>query len=97
MEKYLRSVFEEVLNTFDFEKSEMIMNFLGWKWYGNDYTPSVNEIRKCVKELFEQCLNSFIENDVLDAVSWSSGGYEVRISSRLDVSIKFIAVQSFSY
>jgi len=66
-----------ILNDFNFEKVEKVMEFLNWKWVdggvpGNfEYQPKIADL----KEVASLCLNNVI-NSADDEHSCSIGGFE---------------------
>ena len=63
---------KNTLKNFDFEKVSRVMNFLDWKYFGDDHPPTPESLKKDLKRL----LHKILEEDDSNAIS--CGGFIVR-------------------
>ena len=70
------------LGELDFGKIQSVMDFLGWKWNGQDRAPSISEIATVAKACMIQAWES--ESDVCNM-----GGFEAEIIEGV-ISIRFV-------
>ena len=78
----------EVLESFNFELCEGVMNYLDWKWLDNVNTPTKPEIAIHILECMTYCWDSFKEHleeegeqylDKPQRVESSCGGYDITL------------------
>ena len=78
---------------FNFTTVYDTMNYLGWTWRGEEFSPSQDEMIYMVeRELFEYALKSFKN----ETITVSSGGFTVRIFENGRVQIQFVVESSQS-
>lgn len=73
----LQDHIDEVMDEFDFEEVQQVMEFLDWKWVSaEEGVPRVGELRKQVRSLMEQCHQQALKN----MADWNvgTGGFTVR-------------------
>lgn len=92
LEYKVRDNFSEALERFNFAKVYRVMDYLNWRWRGDNHAPSLVQMIEMVKELFECAIKDFEET-----VCTSSGGFRVRIYEKGSVEIQFVVTESFSY
>lgn len=91
IEYKIRDNFSEALERFDFEKVYRVMDYLNWRWGGDNHAPSLVQMIEMVKELFECAIKDFKET-----LCVSSGGFRVRIYEKGRVEIQFVVGESYS-
>ena len=68
---------DEIMDWFDFERVRKTMNALDWKWMDNPESPTVQELKQKVRELFWSCYDRKADFS-------SIGGFKVRIDYEED-------------
>lgn len=83
---------EELLEEFEFNKVAQIMYQLDWTWYGEEYPPTIEEMKKCVRSLYESIRTRILENIHCFC---ATGGFNLTFNPDEDQELKltFEAVQ----
>ena len=89
----------EVLENFDFDKVQMVMDFLNWKWIDTNGTfaiPSYYRMIEMAKDLLYHCKNN--ENET---VTISTGGFVAHKNKDKDgenvYSLSFVICESSNF
>ena len=61
---YYRTKLQELLNSFDFEKVNIIMDALDWTWAGVCGTPGKEDMIPVIKQLYKD-IEDFVLDDIL--------------------------------
>ena len=75
----LNDCYNDVIQSIDFERIRQVMQFLDWKYYGHDNIPTIEQLKRTCKELFDQACAEMIQQDT-DFMTVSSGGFWVTVS-----------------
>lgn len=70
-----------IIDDFDFIKVYKTMKYLDWRWNTptvQNKTPTVNEMRKFVRELFSISIQEFLE-EKKKSTTVSSGGFQIQL------------------
>lgn len=100
--EFENDLINEVLLQFDFVKCQVVMDYLGWKWYrdGGYISPSIDELKESAKDRLRKaiagCKDPKIKSDQKYFVS--SGGlrgsaYKNRYGHITGVSLEFILTE----
>lgn len=71
---------EEIMTSFDFDKVQRTMAFLGWKWGRTESTdgiPTLAEVQKAARTLLDDVINYYHRH--FHDVSESSGGFVAEV------------------
>lgn len=72
-----RCAIYDALEMVDFERIASVMEFLDWRWMGNDRPPAAMEIRRHALGCIASCLDTMAKNGE-DCCRCASGGIETR-------------------
>lgn len=73
----LNKMLDDAIGKFDFEKTAALYKVLGWKWCGEDGSPSVEELKIQARDLGERAISEFLKSN--KAIKCSTGGLQVTI------------------
>lgn len=93
--KQIQSI-NEVMDNFDFERVEKVMNCLEWGWGFENQIPDIHEIRRFARQLLADTiigLSNLIEDKRL---SLSSGGFTATAYRDDSLSLSFV-VEEWEY
>lgn len=92
MNEKLINNFEEAFYGFDFQKVRQVMRLLEWTWLGESDPPTVQQMEKEVRHLFEEACKNLGEENSASTVG--TGGFEVTVYNSGNVFIRFVAEES---
>ena len=65
---------DAIINNFDFEKVNKVMNFLNWTWFFSTTCPTIDELKQEAKRILNEICDS--EDDT---IAISTGGFKASI------------------
>ena len=65
---------DAIINNFDFERVNNVMNFLNWTWYFNTTCPTIDELKQEAKRILNEICDS--EDDT---IAIFTGGFKASI------------------
>lgn len=82
---------EELIAEFDWPKVRKVMEGLDWKWADNDRTPTIEEMKECVRGLYSSISNRVENNEYCFC---ATGGFKLTFDPDEDneLSLVFEAV-----
>ena len=98
MKQNIREIFNQLVENFNFDKVHEVCKIDDYfSWINCSQNP-IDEMKRCVHELFNDCIYNMIENNINSSVC-SSGGFEVSVERykinkeyHFNIAINFIAV-----
>ena len=91
VKKTKHELIEEILESFDFEKTHSTMKLLNWTWR-DEGVPSVRSIKESAVRLLSDCYDSAQKNDCEYRIA--TGGLETYCSQELDyMTLKFVLTE----
>ena len=90
-QQVFESKLNEILIFFNFDKVECAMTALGWKWGGDESSPTKYDMVKLVRGLGKHIMST----QQSDGTTVASGGFELTIKDN-DVFLKFVVESSDS-
>lgn len=89
----LMETFQDALNNMNFHKIKLAMQAVDWHWASVGRVPTIQEMQDEVERLFASAMIRKISNE---RILFASGGFEVEISERDDVFIRFVMEEAES-
>ena len=74
---YLQERMDEVMDWFDFEKVQKVMDFLDWQWFSVSGVPTIPDMRQYVRKSMREAYEAVIFGDTNKGFN-SSGGFSVK-------------------
>ena len=88
----LTNNFKRAVDLFDYEKIRIHMVTVNHKWYTLGGTPTISQMKEMSWNLFDAAKEAYVKEKKID-VTASSGGFEVSISRRGDIVLRFVLSQ----
>jgi len=74
----------EVLEKIDFMKIRCCMSIVGWEWIEEKdvySVPTIKRMKDCVRELMQNCYESWKKNDEKVSIGTGTGGFDVELDA----------------
>lgn len=90
------TILDELIENFEWEKVRRIMEELDWTWWGNENSPTIEEMKECVRNLYSSIENRIEKNEYCFC---ATGGFKLTFNPDEDneLSLVFEAVNYSVY
>lgn len=87
---------DELIENFEWDKVRRIMEELDWTWWGNENSPTIEEMKECVRNLYSSIENRIEKNEYCFC---ATGGFKLTFNPDEDneLSLVFEAVNYSVY
>ena len=80
MSQSLYAAIPIVMDRFDFEKVQKVMEFLNWTWTGMGEVPTIAELEETALYLLTGCVREFeLKGSPLSGMLYATGGFQARV------------------
>ena len=73
----MRDIIDEVMDGFDFEKVHQMMTAVNWRWHGEEFTPSVSELRAVARRQLRDAHTGCLKH--CSGYTVASGGFTAKV------------------